>query len=314
VGSYPDAWTESSLMAAYGGQKDLRLPTEAPGRLSFAGSRSALHPEEQLEAGALWHHLERHGITFRNYGEGMELAGAEEGKGLKPTGARYLTNMPMPDPLYRNTSREYPQFNMNIPDQYRASQFIEEVEKKYVKGGEELPRFVYIHLPQDHLTEARPEDGYAYEASYMADNDYALGRIVEYLSKSRWWREMAIFVTEDDAQGWVDHVDSHRTLLLVASPYARKNYVSHVNTSFPGLLKTIFRLLGAPPLNLFDAAASDLSGCFTSEPDFAPYEVLPINPRLFDPAKVREPLDPQPSPRMDDPAVLREQHRRGSQP
>ncbi len=309
VGSYPNAWTESSLMAAYGGQKDFRLPTTAPGRLSFPQSNSSVHPEEQLEAGAIWHHLERHGITFRNYGEGFELAGADEGEGLKPTGARYLTNVPMPDPLYRNTSRDYPQFNMNVPDQFRASQFIAEVESKYVKGGEPFPRFIYIHLPKDHLAKARPEDGYPYQASYMADNDYALGRIVEYLSNSRWWREMAIFVTEDDAQGWVDHVDSHRTLLLVASPYARKNYVSHVNSSFPGLLKTVFRLLGVPPLNLFDAAASDLSECFTDEPDFATYQTIKIDPRLFDPAKVREPLDPEPSPRMDDPNVLREQHR-----
>jgi DNA-binding beta-propeller fold protein YncE len=314
AGSYPNAWTESSMMAAYGKQKDFRMPTTAPGRLSFAQSHSSVHPEEQLEAGALWHHLERHGISFRNYGEGFELAGINQGEGLQPTGGRYLTNVPMPDPLYRNTSRDYPLFNMNIPDQYRASQFIAEVERKYVKGGEPFPRFVFLHLPQDHLTKPRPEDGYPYQASYMADNDYALGRILAYLSQSPWWREMAIFVTEDDAQGWVDHVDSHRTLLLLASPYARKNYASHVNSSFPGLLKTIFRLLGVPPLNLFDAAASDLADCFTSEPDFAPYHALPIDPRLFDPAKVREPLDPEPSPKMDDPNVLREQHRNAIRP
>jgi hypothetical protein len=215
----------------------------------------------------------------------------------------------MPDPLYRNTSREYPVFNLNIPDQYRASQFIAEVERKYVQGGEAFPRFVFLHLPADHMMKARPEDGYPYEASYVADNDLALGRIVEYLSKSPWWREMAIFVTEDDAQGGVDHVDSHRTVLLVASPYARKNYVSHVNSSFPGLLKTVFRLLGVPALNLFDAAASDLGDCFTSEPDFAPYQAIAPDTRLFDPAKAREPLDAEPSPAMDDPELLREQHR-----
>ncbi|HOK48059.1 MAG TPA: alkaline phosphatase family protein, partial [Bryobacteraceae bacterium] len=254
---------------------------------------SSVHPEELPEAGAIWHHLERHGISFRSYGEGFELAGVDKGEGLKPTGARVLTNVPAPGPLYRNTSRDYPGFNMNIPDQFRASQFIAEIESKYVKGGEPLPRFIYIRLPQDHLAPARPEDGYPYQASYMADNDYALGRIVEYLSNTKWWPQMAIFVTEAGAQGWVDHVDSHRTLLLVASPYARRNYVSHVNSSFPGLLKTIFRLLGVPPLNLFDAAASDLSDCFTGEPDFTPYQAVPINPRLFDPAKVREPLDPE---------------------
>ena len=145
---------------------------------------------------------------------------------------------------------------MNIPDQFRATQFINEIQEKYVKGGEPFPRFIYIHLPNDHMTKPRPQDGYPYEASYVADNDYALGRIVEFLSHTPWWREMAIFVTEDDAQGGRDHIDAHRTVLMALGPYCKRNYVSHVNTSFPGMLKTIFRLLGLPPLNLFDAVAS----------------------------------------------------------
>ncbi len=310
VGSYPNVWTESSLMASYGGQKNFRLPTTAPGRLSFPQSNSSVHPEETLEAGALWHHLERHGIAFRNFGEGFELAGVQEQPGEKPTGARFMTNIPMPDPLYRNTSREYPQFNMNIPDQYRATQFIREIEERYGKGSEELPRLLFIHLPNDHMAKPRPQDGYPFEISFVADNDIALGRILEYLSHSRWWSRMAVFITEDDAQGGVDHIDSHRTVLLVASPYARRNYVSRVNSSFPGLLKTTFRLLRIPPLNLYDAAATDLADCFSGEPDFTPYKTLPVNPDLFDPAKARDPLDPEPSPRMDDPSVLREQHRR----
>ncbi len=310
VGSYPNAWTESSLMAAYGGQKDFRFPTSAPGRLQFAQSNSSLHPEEQLEAGALWHHLERHGITFRNFGEGFELAGVVEGPGQMPTGARFLTNVPMPRPLWENTSRNYPQYNTNIPDQYRADAFIREIEELYVKPGKELPRFLYIHLPNDHLARPRPGDGYPFRASYMADNDYALGRIVEYLSKTKWWRSMAVFITEDDAQGGVDHIDSHRTLLIVAGPFARKNYASRTNASFPALLKTVFRILGLPPLNLFDATAADLSDCFTSIPDFAPFEAISPEPEIFDPAKAKDPADPEPPPRMDDPAVLREQHRK----
>jgi len=310
VGSYPNAWTESSLMAAYGGQKDFRFPTPAPGRLQFAQSNSSLHPEEQLEAGALWHHLERHGISFRNFGEGFELAGVVEEPGQMPTGARFLTNVPMPRPLWENTSRNYPQYNTNIPDQYRADAFIREIEELYVKPGKELPRFVYIHLPNDHLARPRPGDGYPFQASYMADNDFALGRILEYLSKTKWWRSMAVFITEDDAQGGVDHVDSHRTLLLIAGPFARKNYASRTNASFPALLKTVFRILGLPPLNLFDATAADLSDCFTSIPDFAPFEAILPEPEIFDPAKAKDPADPEPPPRMDDPAVLREQHRK----
>jgi YVTN family beta-propeller protein len=308
VGSYPNAWTESTLMAAYGGQKDFRFPSSAPGRYLFTGSNSSVHPEEQLEAGALWHHLERHNISFRNFGEGFELSGIDEGPGLKPSGARFLTNVPMPDPLFRNTSRDYPGYNMNIPDQFRANAFIAEIEKRHIIGNEPLPRFLFIHLPNDHMDKPRPEDGYPFRASYVADNDYALGRIIEFLSKSPWWKQMAVFVTEDDSQGGVDHVDSHRSVLLIASPYARKNYVSKTNASFPALLKTAFKLLHLPPLNLFDATASDLADCFTATPDFTPFTLKSIRPELFDPAKARDPLDPKPASRMDDPRTLREQH------
>jgi len=304
VGAYPDAWTETSFRASYADGRDFRFPTTAPGRFSFAEGNSSVHPEEQPEGGTIWHHLARHGISFRNYGEGLELAGGDESPGYKPTGARFVTNVPMPEPLFRNTSRDYPMFNMNIPDQYRATQFIHEIQEKYVQGGEPFPRFIFIHLPDDHMTDPRPQDGYPFEASYVADNDYALGRIVEFLSGTPWWREMAIFVTEDDAQGGRDHIDAHRTVFLGIGPYFKRGYVSHVNTSFPGMLKTIFRLLGLPPLNLFDAVASDLSDCFTSTPDYEGYRVLPEDKRLFDPAAAREPLDPKPSVKMDDPAEV----------
>ena len=306
VDSYPDMWAETSRIAGYEDQKDFRFPTTAPGRLIFAESNSSVHPEEQLEGGTIWHHLERQGISFRNFGEGFELAGNREEPGEKPTGARFLTNVPMPEPLYRNTSREYPGFNMNIPDQYRADQLIHEITEKYQKAGEPFPRYIFIHLPNDHMAKPRPEDGYPFSASYVADNDYALGRILEFLSNSPWWKEMAIFVTEDDAQGGRDHIDSHRTVLLGIGPYFKRGYVSHVHTSFPGLLKTIFRLLGVPPLNLYDAAASDLADCFTNSPEFTSYKALAVDPRLFDPKTAREPIDPKPSPRLDDPATVKQ--------
>jgi DNA-binding beta-propeller fold protein YncE len=307
VGSYPNAWTTSSLMAAYGGEKSFKLSGSAPGRLLFAQSDSSVHPEEQLEAGTLWHHLERHSVSFRNFGEGFELAGVDEGDGLEPTGARFGTNVPMPDPLFRNTSRQYPGFNMNIPDQYRASQFIAEIDRLYAKGKGALPKLIFIHLPNDHTAKVRPGAGYPTEGSYVADNDLALGRIIEYLSHSEWWPKMAVFVTEDDAQSGVDHVDSHRTVLMVASPYARRNYAAHANTSFPGLLRTAFELLRLPPLNLYDATAAGLSECFTSEADLTPYDALPVDAALFDPRKARIVKGAPPGPKMDDPAEIRRQ-------
>jgi YVTN family beta-propeller protein len=287
TGAYPDLLTEGGLLAAYGGQRQFELTGDSPGRLLFAGSDSSIHPEEQPEAGTLWHHLARRHVSFRNFGEGFELAGVVEDKDEEPTGARFLTNVPMPEPLYENTSRDFPGFNMNIPDQYRASQFIAEIERRYVKGGEPFPRFIYIHLPDDHMAPPRPADGYPYGASFVEDNDLALGRILEYLSHSRWWSGMQIFVTEDDAQGGLDHIDAHRTVLLAAGPYTKKNYCSHTNTSFPGLLKTIFGLLGMPPLNLMDATAADLRDLFTDRPDATPYASRIPDKRVFDAAAAR---------------------------
>ncbi|MCP5110276.1 MAG: hypothetical protein GY953_05530, partial [bacterium] len=285
VGVPPNAWTLSSLVAAYGGRKQYKPATMAPGRLLFAESASSVHPEEIPESGTLWHHLDRNGISFRNFGEGFELAGVHRGEDLKPTGVRFLTNVAVPEPLYKNTSREYPGYNPNISDQYRATQFINEIEKLYRKPGKDLPQFLYIHLPNDDMANARPEDGYPFTASFVADNDYALGRMVEYLSQTPWWKNMVVFVTEDDASGGVDHVDSHRTVFLAAGPYVQKNYVSHTNASFPGLLKTVFGILGIPPLNLFDATASDLSDCFSEEADFNGYQAVPIREELFVPEK-----------------------------
>ena len=299
TGAYPDLLTESGLLAAYAGQREFVLDAASPGRLSFAGSNASTHPEEQPEAGTLWHHLERNGISFRNFGEGFELAGNVEDKDEEPTGARFVTNVPMPDPLYRNTSREYPGFNMNIPDQYRADRFIAEAEQRYGKGGTAFPGFIFIHLPGDHMTKERAEDGYPYQASYVEDNDLALGRILQYLSHTPWWREMAVFVTEDDAQGGLDHIDSHRTVLLAAGPYIKRDYITHTNSSFPGLLKTIFELLRMPPLNLMDATAAGLYDIFSNEPDFTPYDPLIPDLRIFDAAHVR--MGHAPPVKMDQP-------------
>ena len=190
----------------------------------------------------------------------------------------------MPEELYRNTSREYPGFNIHISDQSRASQLIREVDEKYVKGGVDLPQFLSIYLPGDYSGPPRPEEGYPYEESFVADNDYAVGRILEYLSGTKWWDSTAVFITEADANAGVDHVDAHRTILLCAGPWVKRNYVSHTNTSFPGLWKTIFGLLHVPSLNLFDAVAADLSDCFASRPDKTPFHVVALDKRIFDPS------------------------------
>ncbi len=261
AGTYPDAWTESSLMSSYAGQKDFRSPTTAPGRLLFPVKTKSIDLEALQKDGTLWRHLETKGISFRVFGGGSDTA-AE---------------------------------TMNTTDQSRAAQLIQELEASYAKPGKPLPQFIIVHLPNDEMSKPRPDDGYPYQSSYVADNDYALGRIIEYLSHSPWWKEMAVFVTEASAEGGRDHIDSHRTVLLGASPYFKKDYVVHTNSSFPGLLKTVFRLLGVGPLNLYDACAADLSDAFTNQPDFTPYLLQAEDLRLFDPSKARSPQTVKPN-------------------
>jgi hypothetical protein len=215
--------------------------------------------------------------------------------------------------LFKNTSRSYPTFNTSIPDQYRFEQFKQEFETRYGRGKKPLPRFIYIWLPNDHTAKPRPQDGYPYRASYVADNDLALGKLVQLFSHSRYWGRMAIFVTEDDAQSGQDHVDAHRSLLLVISPRSRPG-VSHVHTSMLSILKTFDLIFGLPPINQYDAAATSLADSFRFFADYSPYTALPEDPRIFDPAKARDPdfavrvgRALPPSAPLDDPAVIRKE-------
>lgn len=311
VGVPPNHWAESVVSAAYGGQMQDKTDSSAPGRRLLFGSNSSVTPEDYLEAGTLWHHLARHNIRFANWGEGFEFAGIDEGPGLKPTGARLPLNIPMPLPLFKNTSRRYPGYNTNIPDQYRADVFLQEFTERFESGKEALPSLLFLHLPNDHSDKPRPKDGYPSGDSYMADNDIALGRIVEKLSRSKFWREMAVLVTEDDAQGGVDSVDAHRSILMVISPWAKRDYISRRHADFGTMHRAVYTLLGIPPLSLYDALANDLSDFWSATPDLTPYTLQPVDKRLFDPARAKDPLDPdyqaarrRPSAPLDDPEAV----------
>jgi hypothetical protein len=180
---------------------------------------------------------------------------------------------------------------MAIPDQFRVSQFIREFDEKWGGETDMLPQVLTVILPNDHGAGERPEAGYPFRESYMVDNDLALGRIVEFLSHTRYWKNMAIVITEDDAQNGVDHVDAHRSILLVISPYAKRQHISHVHYSFGSIFKTFWNILGLPYLNQYDAGATDLADMFTSDPDFSPYTALPPDLRIFDPALALTPMD-----------------------
>ena len=205
-----------------------------------------------------------------------------------------LKELPAPEPIWSHLSDHRLDFlncdasldlDTKSNDLQRARQFISSLRQDYLEAGKPLPRFLFLNLPDDQIPEHRPDDGFPYQASAVAENDYAVGRVVEFLSQTPWWKEMAIFITESGAEGGADHVDSHRIPLLGISPWFRSNYVTHKNGSAPALLKTLFQLLDLAPCNLYDATAGDLSDIFGRVPDFTPYEVKPEDSRLFDPGQ-----------------------------
>jgi YVTN family beta-propeller protein len=314
VGVAPNQFAETSVAATYGGRQDFRIdqtPDAAVGRRGFFESNSSLQPEDYPEAGSIWDGFARAGTTFRNYGEGYEQAGIYEGQGMEPTGARLPVNIPMPGPLLANTDRSFPTYNLNISEQYRYEEFAREFRSKYVNGGEDLPQFTNVYFPVDHTAWPQPWRGYPAAASYVADNDYALGRLVDLVSHSKYWASTAIVVTEDDSQSGVDTVDAHRTIQLVISPWARHAYVSHDHTSIASITKTINLLTGTPYLNQFDAAATSLLGSFTDKPDFTPFDARQPDARVYQPqsaaaARARPGVPGPKSPEMDDPAQMHE--------
>jgi hypothetical protein len=242
-------------------------------------------PEDEPQFGSLWEHVLAGGKNLFNYGEGLDLEGSNDLDGSAPQGHRLFLNAPLPRPVFESTDHRYPTFNLGIPDQFRAAEFERDFRQKLATG--KVPALIVIRLPNDHTAEVRPADGYPYRASFVADNDLALGRIVAFLSRTSIWKDSALFVTEDDAQSGVDHVDAHRSVLLVASPWVKPGAVSHRHTSMGSITRTIDELLGLDPLNLEDALAGEITGVFDSQQHLRPFAVRPSDPRVFVPAKAR---------------------------
>jgi hypothetical protein len=313
VGVYPNEWVEVNVAESYGGGRDMKFGSSAPGVLAFVGASAAIYPEDYNEAGSIWDHFARHKVDYFNFGLSVQFATpVEDDKRFKHTGTTHVINYPAPAELIEHTSRLFATYNTSIPDQFRADMFIKEYTERWAGEGKDFPSFVTVYLPNDHGAWERPEDGYPFRESYMADNDLALGRLVEFLSRTPFWPKMAIFVTEDDPQNGVDHVDAHRSILMVISPWAKKGWVSHVHSSFGSIIKTAWNILGLPCLNQYDGGASDLADMFAAAPDSSPYSALPPDPRIFDPQKALDPLDEKfnwkallDSPLLDDPETIR---------
>jgi YVTN family beta-propeller protein len=239
--------------------------------------------------GFLWENALRHGRSVRAYGEYADrFAGPsnlpswrswyEDAQALKdgrdgamhtPLGT-YQTRSDVPS-LDRLLNRDFPNYQLNIPDQYRTEIFLRELQR-YVRDGE-MPSLITMTLPTDHTTGVSPR--YPTPQAEVADNDLALGRIIEAISRSPFWKDTAIFVTEDDAQAGVDHIDGHRTTSFVVSPWARRGIVDSRYSTQLNMVRTIEQILGLPPMNQMDLVARPMSWLFSDTPDGTPFTARP---------------------------------------
>ena len=285
MGVAPTPWMNVAWASSYGQRRHSNPFSDTPGRRAMSGAADAPMPEDEPEFGSLWEHVTNAGLHLMNYGESLEVEGMDEMPGSEPEGQRLLLNSPLPKPIFASTDRTFPTANLGIPDIFRFQEFRKDFIKRF--QNRPLPSLVVMRLGNDHTTRPRPADGYPLRESYVADNDLALGQILEFLSHQPLWKDSAVFVTEDDPQSGVDHVDAHRSVLLVMGPYVKKNYISHQHSSMGSIQKTIYELLGLGPLNLEDALAADLSDMFVLTPDLKPFESVPPDLRIFNPAAAK---------------------------
>jgi len=285
VGINPTPYFNTAWSSGYGGRRSDYPGSPQPGRRALFGGSDGPAPEDEPQFGSIWEHVADSGQGILNYGEGLEIEGNNEMDGASPEGQRLFLNTPLLRPIFESSDRHFPTFNLGIPDQVRVVEFERDFTRRMKQG--KIPGLIVIRLPNDHTADARPADGYPYRASYVADNDLALGKIVAFLSKTPIWKDSALFVTEDDAQGGVDHVDAHRSLLLIASPWVKPGSVSHQHSSMGSITRTIDELLGLGALNLEDALAGDLTGIFAATPDLKPFTFTESDKRVFDPTKAK---------------------------
>ena len=230
--------------------------------------------------GFVWDNALSHGKSARIYGEACD---AEFDKNLDWTsiykgfqkGEKFkFTNKTTIKPVEAILSQNFPSSdNHNISDVQRAKAFIDEMNDYDKQGGDQWPELMVIALSNDHTSGTRP--GLPTPRAYVADNDVAMGKIIEAISKSRFWKNTAIFITEDDSQDGWDHVSAYRTVGAVVSPYSRLKKTVTTNYNQVSMLRTIEQILGLPPMNVSDATAMPMFDCFSYTPDFAPFIALP---------------------------------------
>ena len=247
-------WSDAAIAGDY---NEKTWPANYSGRRDwdFTAGLPAMDPL----AGYIWDAARRAGVSARNYGE---MCRWDSVAGVSRADDRNLDAI---------TDRRFTGWDLDVPDSARADEFLREL--RLAEDGGDLPQLMILDLPNDHTYGRQP--GRPSPRAMVAENDRALGRIVEALSRSRFWKESAVFVLEDDAQNGPDHVDAHRSPLLVLTPYARRGMVDSTFYTTASVLRTIELILGLPPLSQYDAAATPLFPAFTTAPDTAPYAALP---------------------------------------
>ncbi len=232
-------------------------------------------------AGFLWDHALAAGLSVRNYGEFCvsRTRWRDPKRGGRPdftacyrtwkgeSDAVLFGCEPVVPSLEGVTQTRTVGWNMNVPDQYRADVFLEDLAQAEEEGS--FPALSIICLPDDHTSGT--SEGAPTPQACVADNDLALGRIIEGLSRSSFWGQMAVFVIEDDPQAGWDHVSGYRTCAFVAGPYVRRGAVVSNQYNTTSILRTIEQILGIAPMNQFDASASPMYECFQDVPDLSPY-------------------------------------------
>lgn len=265
-------WTDASIVTDYI-EKNIR-----------AWFRSYAHVQTDAlvyaPTGFLWDNAMKKGKSVRIYGE-ASVPILDKNLKWSDIYKKYLagekvefTNYTTIQPVINILSQTYPSFgNHEFSDVMRADALIRELNDYDAQPGDKLPELMVIALPNDHTAGMRP--GSPTPRAMVADNDVALGRIVEAFSKSRFWENTVIFVVEDDSQSGWDHVSAYRTVSLVISPYSRLKNVNSTYYTQPSMVRTIEQILGLPPMNIQDAIANTMANCFNDKPDLTPYTALP---------------------------------------
>lgn len=213
----------------------------------------------QPSSGYLWGKCAEAGKTYYSFGEFIANAG-------KP-GEKARAKIPV---LEGHFDPNYRSYDLDYSDLDRAEAFIARL--KQFEAEDNLPQFITMHLPNDHTSGTRV--GKLTPTAMVAQNDAALGKVVEAITKSKFWASSAIFVIQDDVQNGSDHVDAHRSVALAISPYVRRNYVDSTMYSTSSMLRTMELILGVEPMTQFDAAALPMYNSFQAEPDVRPFAAL----------------------------------------